>query len=176
MLHMYLRMNDCFIGAGLRNTVKQSRILTSILTPELLEHMGNCFDHIKMLPMFLDMGFDRNRFILDYDTKKCTTEDLKFLKINYQIDKKVNPKAVDFFVGKVLAIKADPNDSFDYSKELISLSKIDPLLFQILDSMIEDWKKIKVVNRDIMEDSYHTILIYFYNEMKRWLSKTKLSV
>lgn len=114
MLHVYLRMNDCFIGAGLKNTIWQSKILTSMLSFDLLEHMGNCLDHIKMLPIYLSMGFEREKFILDYNIHKCSPEELTSLKRNYRQGKKVNPKAVDLYIGKFFAMLADPNDSFNY--------------------------------------------------------------
>jgi hypothetical protein len=53
MLHVNLRLQNCFIGAGLKLTIGGSRILTSILSQPLIEHMGNCLDHIKMPRTFL---------------------------------------------------------------------------------------------------------------------------
>ena len=52
MLHVYLRCKDCFISGGLNNTIRQNSILSSMFSQELLEHMGNCLDHIKMLPIY----------------------------------------------------------------------------------------------------------------------------
>jgi hypothetical protein len=175
MLHVYLRMNDCFIGGGLKNTINQSKILTSILSFELIEHMGNCLDHIKMLPIYLNMGFDREKFILDYHDHKCSNEELKFLKKNYKISKKVNPVAVDLYFGKFFAIKADPNNSFDYSSQLSVLKKIDPLLFQISERMIDFWNEIKIENRQIIDDNYHSVLFEYYENLKKWISKTRFT-
>ena len=88
MLHVYLRMKDCYIGAGLKHTIKQSKILSAIMSDILIEHMGNCLDHIKMLPIYLDMGFNREKFLLDYDIHKCSDNELWFLKMNYWQGKK----------------------------------------------------------------------------------------
>ena len=175
MLHVYLRMNDCFIGAGLKNTIWQSKILTSMLSFDLLEHMGNCLDHIKMLPIYLSMGFEREKFIIDYNIHKCSPEELTSLKRNYRQEKKVNPKAVDLYIGKYFAMLADPNDSFDYSNQLESLAKIDPLLYHINKRMIDFWHEIKIEDRQIMDDDYHSVLFEYYDNLKKWISKNKFA-
>lgn len=175
MLHVYLRMNDCFIGAGLKITICQSKILSSMLSFDLLEHMGNCLDHIKMLPIYLSMGFEREKFILDYNIHKCSPEELTSLKRNYRQGKKVNPKAVDLYIGKYFAMLADPNDSFDYSNQLESLAKIDPLLYQINKRMIDFWHEIKIEDRQIMDDDYHSVLFKYYDNLKKWISKNKFT-
>jgi hypothetical protein len=176
MLHAYLRMNDCFIGAGLKNTIWQSKILTAIMSNNLLEHIGNCLDHVKMLPKYLDMGFERKKFILDYDTRKCSSEELTLLKQNYRQGKKVNPNAVDLYIGKLIGILVDPNDSFDYTKELKNLEKLDPLLYAINTRMINFWSEIKIENRQVIDDDYHSVLFEYYDNLKKWISKNKISV
>jgi len=176
MLHVYLRMNDCFIGAGLKNTICQNKILTSMLSIDLLEHMGNCLDHIKMLPLYLDMKFEREKFILDYNTHKCTPEALTFLKRNYKQGGKVNAKAVDLYIGKFFAMIADPNNSYDYSNELESLKRIDPLLFKINKRMIDFWSEIKIKNRQIFDDDYHSVLFEYYDNFLTWISKNKIAI
>lgn len=177
MLHVYLRMNGCFISGGLQNTINKSKILTSMLTYDLIEHMGNCLDHIKMLPNFLNMGFERKKFLLDYEINKCSDEELVSLKRNYKIGNKVNPIAVDFYIGKIFAMMADPNDSFDYSPQLSIFEKIDPLLYGITMRLIDRWIEIKIEDRQIMDDDdYHSVLFEYYENMKEWISKTKIAV
>ena len=174
MLHVYLRMKDCFIGAGLKNTILQSKILSSMLSFELLEHMGNCLDHIKMLPIYLNMGFEKEKFILDYNTHKCSPEELSSIKRNYKIGKKVNSKAVDLYIGKFFAMSADPNESFDYSIQFDVLQKIDPLLFRLNKRMIDFWLEIKIEDRQILDDDYHSVLFEYYDNLKIWISKNKI--
>lgn len=175
MLHAYLRLNDCYIGGGLQNTINSSRILSSILSSRLIEHMGNCLDHIKMLPIYLELGFSREKFILDYDEYKCTDEEIQILKKHYRNGKKINLNAVDSYVGRIVAILADPNNTFDYSNDLNQLRKIDSQLFQIIERLINHWKEIKVENRKLLEDDYHTVLSGFYENMKNWISNNRIA-
>lgn len=176
MLHVYLRMKDCYMGAGLKLTIKQSKILSAIMSDKLIEHMGNCLDHIKMLPIYLDMGFNREKFLLDYDTHKCSDNELFSLKANYWQGKKINPKSVDLYIGKLFAIYADPNNSIDYSIQLNALKKIDPMLYQITTDMIEYWNKIKIEDRQLMDDDYHSVLFEYYDNLKKWITKNKIIV
>ncbi len=175
MLHVYLRHKDCYISGGLNNTIRQNSTLSFMFSSELLDHMGNCLDHIKMLPIYLNLEFKKEKFILDYYEHKCTLEELKLLKQNYKIHSSINPKAVDFFIGKLFAIFADPNSEFDYSKELDEFRKIDPILFDANYKMIEHWKKIKIENRQVIDDDYHSVLFEYYQNLEKWILINKLN-
>ncbi|WP_281635472.1 hypothetical protein [Flavobacterium marginilacus] len=175
MLHVYLRLKDCYISGGLNNTILQNRILLSFFSSNLLDHFGNCLDHIKMLPIYLDLGFEREKFILDYYEYKFNKSDLELLKLNYKINNNINPNAVDFFIGKQIAILADPNDDFDYSKELKELKSIDSILYEANEQMISHWKKIKVENRELYEDDYHSVLFEYYQNLENWIKANNLN-
>src|SRR6476620_7096185 len=111
------------------------------MSDRLLEHMGNCLDHVKMLPIYLEMGFDRKKFIVDYDVYKCTNEELLEFKKQYRIGKKINLNAVDSYIGRIVSVIADPNDEFDYSKDIVELKKIDPYLYQVVEKLYNDCKE-----------------------------------
>jgi hypothetical protein len=175
MLHVYLRCKDCYISGGLNNTIRQNSTLSSMFSSELLEHMGNCLDHIKMLPIYLNLGFEKEKFILDFDENKCTSAELNNLKQNYKIYSSINRNAVDFYIGKLFAILADPNTEFDYSKELEEFKIIDPILFEANNKMIEHWKEIKVENRQIFDDDYHSVLFEYYQNLEKWALINKLN-
>lgn len=175
LLHIHLRLKEFYIGAGLKLTINGSRILSSIMSDRLLEHIGNCLDHVKMLPIYLEMGFDRKKFIVDYNIYKCTNEELSEFKKYYRIGKKINLNAVDSYIGRIVSVIADPNDEFDYSKDIVELKKIDPYLYQIFEKLFNDCKQIKLENRSILEDDDHTVMYNFYQNMKTWLSNNKIN-
>ena len=56
LLHIYLRSKGVFIGARLKRKLQSSKTLSIIYSEPLLEHLGNCLDHIKMLPIYLELG------------------------------------------------------------------------------------------------------------------------
>ena len=66
MLHVHPKLNDFYVGAGLKNTITGSNILKAIFNEPRLDHIGDSLDHIKRLPLYLELGFDREKFLLDY--------------------------------------------------------------------------------------------------------------
>jgi hypothetical protein len=80
LLHLYLRLKKVYIGAGFINMVKGSHILTKIFSEPLLNHIGNCLDHIKMFQIYDDLGYEADKFILDFNEFKCKPTELAYLK------------------------------------------------------------------------------------------------
>ncbi len=46
LLHIYLRTKKVFIGGGLTVSIKESEKLSRIFSDNLIDHIGNCLDHI----------------------------------------------------------------------------------------------------------------------------------
>lgn len=174
MLHVYLRIKGFYFGGSITNLFAGHRLLSTTISEELIEHIGNCLDHIKMLPIYLDMGFEREKFLLDYDLYKCTQEEINLFKKFYRTGNKINIQAVDSYIGRLVSILADPNEKFNYSKDLENLKKIDPLLFQIVERLINHTKEIRVENREFLEDDYLTVTGNFYENLKKWIAHNKL--
>lgn len=77
LLHVYIRLKEVYIGSSLNLTISTDNTLRSIFNDRLLEHLINCLDHIKMLPMYLGLGFKREKFLLDYYDNKCTEKNFQ---------------------------------------------------------------------------------------------------
>ena len=156
LLHIYLRLKGCLIGASLKLHIQCSSELSRIMSYELLEHIGNCLDHVRMLPMYLDLGFDRKKFIQDYSKKKIESEDIEGVNEYYRINGIIMPKMADAYIGAVVSIFANPNNELDHSKELKALREVDPELFDINKKLFDSWLETPL-------GDYHSILIdYFY--------------
>lgn len=172
LLHIYIRTKNIFIGSGLRLSIKQSKILSSIFSDYLIDHIGNCLDHFKMLPIFIKMGFHESEFITDYSTSKLTKKDISLLKSNYTLQtsfKKVyNSSAVCFLIGKYFAANSCCNKEYNYSGLLVKLKIIDSNLFQILEIFLDDWKNFDFENSERIVGSYHLLLFDFINNLEKW--------
>ena len=59
LLHIYLKHKEFYLGSSLKLTLQQSNILRKYLSENLLEHIGNCLDHLKMFKIYNDLGFDK---------------------------------------------------------------------------------------------------------------------
>ncbi|MGF7077708.1 hypothetical protein [Mucilaginibacter sp. UYCu711] len=173
LLHVYLRYKKVFIGAAFINTISSSAILKNLLNDRLIEHVGNCLDHIKMFEKYDQMGFRPEKFILDYQQHKCTPSDLADLKRYYKQNGSYNSEAVNLFIGKFVAMCADFNENFDYEPCFDALDNLDPLLFTVLDQFISDWEELDIESEDIFKSSYYPLLDTFYEGMKRWMTGKK---
>lgn len=125
LLHVYLRSKGIFIGARLKRKIQSSKKISIIYSEPLLEHIGNCLDHIKILPIYLELGFDRNKFIIDYDMKKCTNLEIEQIKKHWKQGLINNAQVIEFYLEKYFAIKACPNIDFNYGICLQELIQID---------------------------------------------------
>ncbi len=161
MLHVYLRLKELYVGAGLKNTLAGSNILKAIFSDALLEHIGNSLDHVKMLPLYLEMGFDREKFLLDYHTDKCLDSEVSQLKRFYRTGKKLNFTIVDNYLGKLLAMFADPNPAFTYTSQREQLKKIDPFLYSATLKMVNQWKKVELSGGNGVSNTYHEVVFAY---------------
>ncbi len=169
LLHIYLRVKNIFVGGHLKGLVLGDNELFKIFNYKLLEHIGNCLDHIKMFPEFVKLGYGENEFIMDYHIKKINEGELidikKYYFINFAFFWKIyNGKAINYYIGKYFSIKACPNKNFNYNLELNELKNIDKQLFQILESFLEDWRDF-----NITIDDYHSFTHEFVLKIKAWI-------
>lgn len=174
LLHVFLRLKHIFIGAGLTMSVKGNSILSRILSDKLLEHIGNCLDHIKILPLYLDLGYENSDFISDFDTNKLPDSEILNIKRNYcttiNFKKYYSKSAVDYFIGKFFAAVACPNEDFNYKEQLSRLKKIDTELFEILEFFVIEWRNFDL-DDDSPLNSYHTIEYDFVCNLESWAKK-----
>ena len=175
MLHVLMGMKDLYFSSSLKLTLPQSKILSENLSSQLIEHIGNSLDHIKMLPIYLELGFDRKKFILDYTKYKCSAEEITQFNRYYKVGKKVNLKTIDSYIGRLVSILSDANEDFDYSADLKKLEKVDPLLFKIIVRLIDHTKEVKVLDRTFFEDDHRTVISNFYKNMINWISKNSFT-
>jgi hypothetical protein len=173
LLHIYMKKKEVFIGGGLKHYVMGNDVLSKFISGELTEHIGNCLEHIKMLPEFLRMGFDRKDFISDYSTNKLTDDDLKTLKKYFKTKRlfqqqEYNAIAVDFYIGKYFAATACPNLAYNYHKGLNELAGIDTDLYAVLDKFMADWDRFDYNDTDPITGGYHHILSGFVNNLTEW--------
>lgn len=80
LLHIYFRVKEVFIAGALKVSIKASEKLSRIFSDDLIEHIENCLDHIKMLPKFLKLGFGEKDFLSDYYVNKLTDEEIFEIK------------------------------------------------------------------------------------------------
>lgn len=170
VLHAYMSSVGCHIAGSLKILIQDNSILSKVLSLKLLDHIGNVLEHIKIYPIYIELGFDKNKFTIDYFESKLTTTDIACLRSLYR---SVGYFASDRFVGKLTAALADPNPEFDYSQQLIQLRKFDPHLFDITYKMVERWKLTKFDNVSVLDDDYNTVTWEYYQGLEKWIRKKR---
>jgi hypothetical protein len=168
LLHVYLSLKGLHISGGLKNRIMTDEFFSLLFSYNLLEHMGNCLDHAKILPIYLELGFEKEKFITDFDVFKCTDTEINELERYYRIFNKINTNAVDPYIGRLISIIADPNENFDYVQYLLRLKNIDSKLFEVINNLFVNWKKVKIENRTFLDDDYTDVLNVFVEELKTW--------
>lgn len=172
LLHVYLRTKKIFIGGSLKLSIKSNQTLSKIFSNDLIDHISNCLNHIKMLPEFIKLGYDKNEFLSDYFINKLTKNEILEIKKHYKknaLFKKVyKAKAIDYFIGKYFAAIACPNDSFNYDEQLEELKQIDADLFQILNKFLTDWIHFDYKDTAPIMGSYHSFLFNFIENLEKW--------
>ncbi|WP_148230580.1 hypothetical protein [Chitinophaga pinensis] len=167
LLHIYIRLKGVYMGPCLSRRFNGGAFLPKVFTPQLVEHVGNCLDHIKMLPLYLDMGFPREKFLLDYHEHKCTIQELNDIRTYYKYSANYYSQAVEVFIGKFLAMRADPNNGFNYESSLAELKLIDGELYRILDDLVISWQNYDLDSDDIFY-TYRDIVDKLYDELQQW--------
>lgn len=169
LLHIYLRSRGVFIGSRLTRKLSKSKDLSRIYTSQLLQHISNCLDHIKMLPLFLDLGYKRHGFISDYHKHKCHIEELCFLESAWQDSESNYYQLIEFYLEKYFAIKACPNLKFDYGQQLKILEKLDKSLFDINEQLIQKWNNMSIELGTHSEQQYIETAENYIYDMKKWV-------
>lgn len=168
MLHVYLSLNKIHIGGALKLNLLADDFFSTVLTNNLIEHVSNCLEHVKMLPIYLEMGFDRTKFILDYHIFKSDEEELKNFELYYTSNNIINKTAIDPYIGRLVSILADPNPSFDYTLQLKKLQKVDAKLFKVITNLFNNWNELKITNKTILDNDYTDIVNLFMDEFHEW--------
>ncbi len=168
LLHIQIRLKEIYFGPSFELLVRESPELSGIITQQLTEHIGNCMSHILMLPTFIELGFDKKEFIEDYDENKCTKKELQDLKAIYKVRGVYNATAIDFYIAKFIAIKADPKQHINYPKALSELKKLDTGLYNILEKCVLDWKNMPLTKENPWDDDHNSISFELFESLCEW--------
>ena len=172
LLHLLLDKKEIYITSSLIIQF-QDPIFEGIIQSDLAEHIGNCLNHVKMLPLYLALGFDREKFISDYNLYKYSEADRLLIEKFFKEPGRIWGIAVNQYLGKFFAMQACPNDKFNYTTDLISLRDLDQQLYDILDTFWKAWEKFDIDVNDPVNNSYHLISFDFITDLKAWVNQKR---
>ncbi|WP_417352847.1 hypothetical protein, partial [Flavobacterium alkalisoli] len=167
LLHIYIKDKKINIANELEKHITENHTLRTIFSLPLRTHIGNCLEHIKMLPIYLNLGFPNEKFLSDYNESKMDSLTILQIKTTYKNYNIYNKEVVDFYIGKFFAMKACNNNSFNYFNYYSELENIDSELFYSLNNFWENWINI------IDSRNYKPILEKFIEDLKNWTKNKK---
>ncbi|MBD3584074.1 hypothetical protein [Flavobacterium selenitireducens] len=172
LLHIEMDRIGLAFPAGLKLLVLAKPNVSSFFSNDLLNHFINSFAHIKMLPLFLQMGYTRKQFISDYVQDKLSYSFLNELKNSYFIKPGViSGRSVDAFIGQFASAVSCSNDTMNYPVKLEILKSIDPSLYDVLDKTYKDWLEVK---ENSIYPSPHTVSYEFVENLDSWASQRNI--
>ena len=168
LLHIWLNTFN-YISANILYILSQENVkLKKIFNKKLCDYIGNCMDHIKMYPKYLEMGYSSHKFVTLGINEKSSIEDLRNLKIK-NVLKFYNSKEIENYIGNLISIYADHYQN-DYSKHIDILKNKDPELFKIITKFWNTWKNFDIENIDCIFNSDVEVMSDFYEDIENWVS------
>jgi hypothetical protein len=168
LLHIYLRTKEMYAGGCLTRMINESKELEQLFDKELIDHITNVIDHIKMFPIFISLGFDKEKFIDDFNTPKCTEEEIKRLELYHSVLPNFKPDFFKLFVGKFFSMKGCPNDKYNYEICYKKMDDLDFILLQDLNSFNDEWQSYDINKNDIFDKHYREIMSELVVSFKAW--------
>lgn len=177
LLHLYISSFGIHIGGTIKIVLNGRYPFDLIFDKDLYDHISNSLEHIKILPLYLDMGYPIENFISDYYSCKLTNVELDYICREYKNDisrSKYNRFAVNCFIGKFFAVKADVNPNNRYDYQMAVLDELDHKLFSALNKFWNSWIEYDIeLKREVWEPDYHRIVDVLEQDLVDW-SKNKI--
>jgi len=178
LLHIYLRSKGVHAGGRLSLMTLSDEKLHTIFNEDLVDHVSNCLDHFKMLPLYLKLGYSIDSFIADFHISKSNAVELnniqEYFTTNFANQKVFLAQAIEKYIATFIAMKACPNPSFNYQSTYLKLRRIDYNLYDILDKFIESWNNYDYTQSN---QNYGVVISQYIENFKSWLAgKTILSI
>jgi len=175
LLHLWIEQKEIYIGSTFRLIVADNKKLLKVFSDNLLKHIGNTCEHLKMYPKFLSLGYDSNEFLYDNNLHKCPERDLNKIEKYFKFLWTYRAQAIDAFISKFFAINADHNTNFDYLDCQTRLGRIDKGLYKVLSDFWNKWTDYDIDKEDGIYISYHQVAFDFFDNFENWI-KDKILV
>ena len=149
LLHLNLKYHEFYLGSAIKLNILSDTFFIELFPTDLLDHLGNVLDHVKMFEQYKSLGYDEERFIQDFNTKKINDNNLNILIENYWINNKINSKVVHYYIGILSAMLGDTNEKHNYNNEYIKLQDLDSDLYDAIANLF-----VETINHDYQKADY----------------------
>jgi len=165
LLHAWFR------GLGLHGSnmiylsAREKPKFSVVFDKKLCDHIGNCMEHYKIYPKFLEMGYASKDF-LSSKGMQCDINSIR--KLCIQRNGIYSVKHLNNYIGFLISIYADhlPND---YSRHLALIQGIEPKLFDIVSEFWQAWKEVDIENPDPITRTDFDAIHSFIMNVEDWI-------
>lgn len=167
LLHAYIKTLGFSTGGLVSVFIKDNPTLNRVFSESLHDHISNTIDHIIMYPIFIEMGYQSEEFLVDFNNKKCDQNFINSLKYNYSKAEFINKSSADLFIGNCFTMLADPNKLIDYSLQKIELKQTDSELYECIKSYVNWWLDFDITDQN---NYFRTTIITseFCSKLENW--------
>jgi hypothetical protein len=165
LLHVWIEALGYYTSNHIYCVAKEHPKLSRIFSKNLCDHVGNCQEHLKMYPKYLEMGYAPESFIENSMTEQCSINEIDFLHVRE--DNVVYGLMADRFIGSLISIYAH-HIRLDYSAHLAKLKAIETELFDIITAFWRDWERFDITAIDLLNNGFDEYE-RFLKAMKDWI-------
>jgi len=170
LLHAWFRSLGLHGSNMIYLSAREKPKFSVVFDKKLCDHIGNCMDHYKIYPKFLEMGYVPEDF-LSSKGMQCDINSIRKLRI--QNNGVYSAKHLNSYIGNLISIYADhlPND---YSQHLAQMQSIEPELFDIVTEFWQAWENVDIENPDhITRTDFETINDFIMN-IECWIENKSI--
>ncbi len=171
LLHIWLNKYNYMIGNHIYLSFQSDFKLSKVFNKFLCDYIENCFDHYKMYPKYIEMGYSPEKFIMNGLEKKCSIDNIKKLHLTFL--SKYKPDSINRFIGYLISIYADHIDNI-YDEHLELLEKKENELFRIVTDFWNKWTEFDIENIDPIYNSDIDLAESFMTEIEQWIEFKKV--
>jgi hypothetical protein len=171
LLHIKLKRYNYVIGNHIYFSCLNNSKLQKIFNKFLCDYIGNCLDHFKMYPEYLEMGYSPEGFLKNGLEEKCSLQDIKTLNLSFL--RTFKTKSIELYIGYLISIYADHIDN-NYIEHLILLQEKDSDLFEVISNFWNKWKEFDITNIDAIYNSDIELADSFVTDMEEWIKHKKV--
>jgi len=165
LLHIYMKNKGVLIAKDIKQCVKKYESLSDIFSASLQKHLGNCLEHEKMLPLYLERGLRNDLFVRDFHNKVMEEDELRELQQKYVQEGMYSRDLIDKYIGKFYSMKTSNNPEHNYTDYFQAFKKIDPELYRCLDTFWDSWVQFRIEDP---KEKYQSFLDTLFTDLIQW--------
>jgi len=174
LLHLYMETKDNMVCGHIHGLILEKQNLRKIFHDELINHVTNCINHVKMLPIFCNMGYEKMSFLMDSYENKCEISYAKKIKRNFKFLNSYSKLVIDNYIGKYFAMKADVS-YINYSEQLKILSDTNADLFNTLEVFWNKWTNFDIESNDCIDYWLDDFAGELVHSLDKWTMNKKIN-